>query len=486
MSAFQETIKHFSIGISRTFHERPVECTLLLLLTICDSIASDAFDGLLYESGMLVIPVLLLVSFITNALIPQDNGWRRLYELIVPITVIALIGGMDEKFVNFSKTTEYYTIIFLLSVGCITVKHFKTDIEFIINMASIGWAALRSFVVSLAVAIALFVIVLTTENIFGISLGKYLFSIPWTLIFPMLFLAYYDHTPQLDTIQSSFANGILNYVVTLSVIIFTAILYLYILKIIFTWELPTGGVARLTYFYFIAAMMTSSLYRLAMNNVFNSFYHWLPTLSVPVIILFWVAAIRRIYDFGFTEARVYMLVAGFLNVIFMFMVIFDRKRAYKSMLIHAMAFAFVLGLIPPISAKNIASHLQWTNAVSNYEIEEAVNDTVISSYKFIENNDKPLDIANYKEVIFPQATISGDTLTLETRNGVILTTSYENLIRSMAHRNDMTYDDFLGLAYTGYGTASLSVEVDSMCILFRRIVFNDYEDKAVVSAVFLK
>ncbi|MCQ2229550.1 MAG: DUF4153 domain-containing protein [Bacteroidales bacterium] len=489
VSAIQEALRHSSKAVSRTFHERPVECTLLTILTLCDTVASEAFDGLLYQSSMLVIPVLFFAAFIANALIPQDNGWRRVYELIIPLTIIALIGGMDEKFVNFNKTTEYYTIIFLLSTGCLIVKHFNTDLDFIINMASLGWAALRSFLITLTAAIALFIISMTVENIFEVSIGKYLFGIPWKFIFPMLMLAFYDHTPQIDTIQSPYANGILNYVLTLAIITFMIILYAYILKIMFTWELPHGGIVRMTYLFYFTSMAASSLYRLAMNNVFNSFYHWMPTLSIPIVILFWVAAIRRVYDFGFTEARVYMVMIGILNLIFMFMLVFDRKRAYKSMITHAMGFAFVLGLIPPISAKNIASNLQWTNAESTITEEmlaENEDNNAISSYKFIQNNDKPLDIEGYRQVVFPQATISGDTITLETRNEVILKTSYENLIRRMAHQNDMTYDDFLGLAYTGYGTATLSVEVDSMYILFRRIVFNDYEDKAVVSAVFIK
>lgn len=488
LSAIQESFSQSTHDTMKTFKERPVECILILILTICNTFARDAFDGLLYQSTWLVIPIMFLAAFIANALLPQDNNWRKLYEFILPLAIIGLIGGTDEKFAELRSTTEYYTIISLLFAGCLIVKHFKNDLEFIINMTSIGWAALRSLVISLAAWMAFSILVLSIENIFEITIESHLLSIPWTLVFPILLLSFYDHTPQVSTIESPFANGLLNFVVTIAIIGFTVILYAYIIKILVTWNLPHGGIARMTYLFFIASITTSSLYRLTMMNVFNSFYHWLPILSLPIIVLYWVAVIRRIYDFGFTEPRVYMVMAGIINLVFMFMVFFDRKIAYKSTITYAMGFAFVLGLIPPISAQNIASNLQWTNAVSTVVSENiaVAEDLPVSSFKFIENDNQPIDIHGFKTAIFPKATISGDSLILENDDKIILITGYEDMIRRIAHRNDMTYDDFLGLAYTGYGTATLNVEMDSVYISFKKIIFNDYEKKAVVGAAFLK
>lgn len=476
-----------TIRVSETIKQRPIETFLIVVLTIVNAFMPHAFDGLLTRSVWIVVPLAFQAAFIANAMLPKESYWRKAYDLLLPISIIAIIGCIDEKFADLNNTVPYITLLGILFVIAITAKNLKNDSMFITNTVSIGWAALRAFLVSLAFWIAIGVIVFSIETVFKTTLSVSLMSIPWTLVFPMMTLTFYDHTPKVESIDSELGNGLLNFVVTIALIFFTIVMYVDIIKIIVTQTLPSGGLAFTCYAYFIVAISCSSLYRIAMVNIFNRFYHWLPTLSIPIIILFWVAVIRRIYDYGFTENRIYMVAAGYLNLVFMFMICFDRQKAYKATIIHAMALFFVLGFIPPLSAKNIAEHFQWTNAVASTDKQDAEEEKHISSYHIFENESEDIDITNYRKIMFVATDCHGDTLDIYNKKGeLVMSLSAENTIRSIAHKNGMTYDDMIGMAYRGMAKTSLNYENDTAMIVFRRILFNEYAYEASVDAIFIK
>lgn len=480
-----------------TIHKHPVEALILLMLSICDSFLDSVADGLVLRSAWFSLPILLLIAYIARTYIHNDSSWRRAYEMIFPLSLIILLAGIDEKFVGMQDTTAYNTIVSLLSIWALTIGHFKNDSDFIVNMTSLGWAAIRSFFVVFISWASFFIVISVAESILEVNIDSNILHIPWTLVFPILMFTLYEHTAPIDTIESDIANGILNFVVTIALMLFTLIMYIYIFKIIFSCELPSGGIARVTYIYFLTSIAASSLYRIAMVNIFNRFYYWLPLVAVPIIILFWIAVIRRIYDYGFTEQRVYMVAAGILNLVFMFMMVYKRQYTYKTTIQYAAVSLFVLGLVPPLSAENISKHLQWTNAMAPDVVNKAETESFSSTlepYKIFYNNNSSVDITQYSKMIIPADVIShGDTidilLTRDTANFVTphhITLYSDKLIRDLAHQNNMIYDDFLGLAFRGATLAPLNLRKDSMLVIFRHIMVNSTNCEASVQAVLIE
>ena len=88
-------------------------------------------------------------------------------------------------------------------------------------------------------------------------------------------------------------------------------LYVYLFKIVFTWELPEGMVS-----YLVTALMAGTvailfcLYptRFEEGHRFDKLVaRWLPVLTLPLLILMTVGIVRRLSDYGVTMPRLYVL-----------------------------------------------------------------------------------------------------------------------------------------------------------------------------------
>lgn len=103
---------------------------------------------------------------------------------------------------------------------------------------------------------------------------------------------------------------LLNYIVTPALLIYTAILYLYMAKILFTWSLPEGGVAYLVFGFTITALAVKAVDQLLGKLIYNWFFDRFSLVSLPMLVLFWIGVMRRTNEYGLTEPRVYLLVCG--------------------------------------------------------------------------------------------------------------------------------------------------------------------------------
>lgn len=91
---------------------------------------------------------------------------------------------------------------------------------------------------------------------------------------------------------------LLNYIVAPALLIYTAILYLYMAKILVTWSLPEGGVAYLVFGFTLFALAEKALQFLMRKRLYDWFFDRFSLISLPTQLLFWVGAIRRTSEYG--------------------------------------------------------------------------------------------------------------------------------------------------------------------------------------------
>ena len=88
-------------------------------------------------------------------------------------------------------------------------------------------------------------------------------------------------------------------------------LYFYLLKILFTWKLPSGGVVWLVTTMMVGMLfITTLVYPLLLQDdkpFDKKLVRWLAILALPLLVLMTVGICRRISDYGFTVARAYVL-----------------------------------------------------------------------------------------------------------------------------------------------------------------------------------
>ena len=171
------------------------------------------------------------------------------------------------------------------------------------------------------------------------------------------------------------------YILIPLILIYTAILYLYFVKIIFTLKMPKGIVSHLVLWYttfslFIIIMSTPITYK----NKFAKFYKkYFPLISIPLILLALFSINERIFQYGVTENR-YLVVILILWLLFN--MIFIIKADVKWVLI-SFIFAVLVAIFSPFNLVNVSINSQ------NKRLERILKKNgIIQNKKFINKNNE--------------------------------------------------------------------------------------------------
>lgn len=135
-------------------------------------------------------------------------------------------------------------------------------------------------------------------------------------------------------------------------ILYTLILYAYIVRILIRWELPDGGVAYMVSAYTGIALLCCLFQPMIGKRHFEWFYKWFPALAAAPLVLLWTGVLRRIGEYGMTEQRFYLILASALMTLFVAMLVRGRSRNFQLMTLILAAALALFTYIPGISARD--------------------------------------------------------------------------------------------------------------------------------------
>src|SRR5690606_32311453 len=144
---------------------------------------------------------------------------------------------------------------------------------------------------------------------------------------------------------------LLLYIVIPLLTAYTAILYIYFIKIIISWEWPIGLVSHLVLWY--ALIVTAVLFLITPmrdeNKWANIFSKWMPIIILPILIMMFISMGIRINAYGVTENRYYVVVMGLW--IFGIMVYYSLvKKPLNILLPTTLAVIALLSVLGPLSS----------------------------------------------------------------------------------------------------------------------------------------
>lgn len=145
------------------------------------------------------------------------------------------------------------------------------------------------------------------------------------------------------------------------VILYYAILYLYMAKIIFTWTLPVGWLSSLIIGASLLGILTLLLvYPLRDRSEFGWIKSYAKNFYIalfPLVILMGVAIFRRIFDYGITVERYFVLL--FTVWLFYIAIKFTfRPNTHIRLIPTSMCLLIVLATFGPLSAVQVSSKSQ--------------------------------------------------------------------------------------------------------------------------------
>ena len=353
-------------GAVRVVRSYPVE-TLLALYACIRCLLTYELDWSEERlfNGLAFVPLFFALALAVNNLAGR-GPWRKVYWAvwtpIVPLTLWSGLGAWVESAPFRISLGILAPLLLLLSLRAVRNDRF-------VNGALV-W--LRSGLLALLfanVALGLFYAILySTTYIFGLE-GKWIehvavwaVTIVETLAVPVLFLMMADRWRGAEMIGNRILEILLNYIVTPALLIYTAILYLYMAKILFTWSLPEGGVAYMVFGFTMTALAVKALDRLLAKRIYDWFFDRFSLVSLPMLVLFWIGVVRRTNEYGLTESRVYLLVCGGLMTFCVLLFLSQRAGRYLWVCLAAWVSFAVLAYVPCFEPERIAVQSQLQRA----------------------------------------------------------------------------------------------------------------------------
>jgi hypothetical protein len=174
----------------------------------------------------------------------------------------------------------------------------------------------------------------------------------WLLIAPMLCCAFVSETPA-QWKDRRILTLVVEYILTPALLIYSVILYAYMLRILIQWKLPDGGVAYLVGGFIGVALVCRLLQALVTKPHFEWFYRYFPYVAIGPLVLLWIGIARRVGEYGLTEMRVYLVAVSLLLTMFTVLLLWPRNRSFFRMSLALGGLAAILTFIPGIRAHDL-------------------------------------------------------------------------------------------------------------------------------------
>ncbi|MBR3441555.1 MAG: DUF4153 domain-containing protein [Bacteroidales bacterium] len=296
-----------------------------------------------------------VLLFTLHKLSGKHLTFRVLYCLSWFLWIPLLV--LDPVNPGWSLGIAYIIAIVLLIIGKEPLgnePYGQNILDTVINVAA-------GFIIGFLLIAIVDIIIASVNFLFDLDLKDKWFTNPMAfiafVIIPLLCCSFVENNSYKE------ANGkilkiLIDYIFSPALIIYTAILYIYIGRIVLRWELPNGGVAYIVAI-FMAVGLICQLFRLLVEKRhFEWFYKAFPFIAIAPLILLWIGAFRRIGEYGLTEVRVYLICLALLLTVFTAMLVKDKTRNFQLMTMIMAIAAILFTYIPGIRAKDFGIRSQ--------------------------------------------------------------------------------------------------------------------------------
>ena len=295
----------------------------------------------------------------------EKNKWlvRGIYSFIT--LVLSIIFYVDYVQTNDYNNFKFWALIPISIILFVLIPILNRE-----NKEKYLQSEFSDFVITYIFAAVLFVgiaIVLTTisylffssNNDFFFRLTTYFFWFIAEVFGASLFLSLLKKTD--DDLENykfpSIFNLLIKFVIIPLIVIYTGILYIYMAKAVISMQLPKGLISHLVLWYtafsvIIIILITPFTQK---DKFLGNFKKYFPYFSIPLIFASLFALFQRIYQYGITEKRYYVLILIFW--LLFCVILFIRKMNITGIFISLIA-CVVIAVYTPFSAKSVSNFSQ--------------------------------------------------------------------------------------------------------------------------------
>lgn len=382
MKIFNFTLLNFK-SIKNTFKRFPLTiisailATIFLILSTFDEYA-EAYNNKMMSFGLVFVFGIFLYAFIKlfneglrNYYDLKNLKNNNLFKILSYVITLPILYGVYELVYHENKVMAFYdnnfiyfTLIAALVVGSSFVGKFNYHKDFVAYVAKILRAFIISNIYSFIVFIGISGIIFALNSLFKFNFGSSVYL--RVAIFSFILFNVVTFFSDFPKVRDSFTDYkypkafriLLVYIITPIVIIYTAILLAYFVKILVLWQIPNNLIVNLViWFASFSIVYLFFLSRVETVTFINKFKIVFPFTLFPLLGMMFFAIYLRIKEYGMTENRYIVIAVGLWIFLSLIYYIFYRENSNISIPIFLSVIILITG-IGPASATSLSIRSQ--------------------------------------------------------------------------------------------------------------------------------
>lgn len=289
----------------------------------------------------------------------RPYSWYR-FSWIVPLVALAIIGMTNDSAEFYLTSPKFWGANFIALLVLLGFPFEKNNQGFtyrnFTNLFHIGLATAVWLLVFGLVAAILFTITTLFNVEFSNSFYNHFYTSLGIFTQPLFFLVFQQRQAKSEMTLNRIFEILVNFVLAPALMIFTVLLYAYVVQIIFEGVLPKGMLANITLPYLLGGLGVYALRSICAKARWETFFKFYPYLAIVPIVLLWLAIDRRISAYAWTEQRIYLVALATAITIAYAILTVPKIRQYR--LISAVVMVAIFSMTWVVKPKEIAYQSQ--------------------------------------------------------------------------------------------------------------------------------
>lgn len=370
-------LKEKILGVLQTFKKSigkfPLTIISAIVLTVIYTICLDNYsiETTTLTNISLFIVIFASSTFLIETVLENKIKKKIIYYIIAAIwaTVLTYAVNIEEGLLGMSNTIflfkiERFIICYLIATIVLAIYYnykslnktfeqyvtstfvtiFKTSL--IYGILAIGIAMITAVFVYLILDGESYILVARMEIL--------LFGVYYI---PTVLYSFYDQEEEIG----KFAKIVIKYVLGTLVIVAFAIIYMYIIKIIFLRDIPSNLIFRILSALFIIGLpVWTMILSFKENTTLDKINRKLPLLFIPFIILQIYSIGTRILSNGITELRYLCLMLIIFEIVYIIIYLTKKEKVSRILLVF-LALTVISTIAPYINMFTISNLSQYNN-----------------------------------------------------------------------------------------------------------------------------
>lgn len=277
--------------------------------------------------------------------------YPRLYRLawLIPIGGSLLVYWAGHNLDFYMDDSRFWVSYAIGLISLCSMPLMNNNRTFMVQFHQRLFSVMLSAIIALVIASLLVLLNEVVDVLFNLSspydLSHHFYVFCMCFFMPLFFLHFAKTTLESQRFNGFFST--LALVLTPILMIYTLIVYFYVVKIILIGELPTGVGVSTMLPYAILGLVTYLFQDIGEKQKNSWFFRAFPFIALVPFALLWLGIYQRVVGYALTEKRIYLLMFCTLLSLIQLTLFVKKWRQYRYWSLIAMGLMFACVLLNP-------------------------------------------------------------------------------------------------------------------------------------------